>query len=216
MSVLVFANGDLDSSDWLQPYFEDATAIIAADGGARHLVALSRLPDVLIGDLDSVPSPRRTMLHEQSTLILPHGTDKDETDLELALLYAVDNYNEEEILVFGGFGGRLDQMLANILLLMHPRLRGREIRLVTQYQRIWLVAGRSDIRGEKGDTVSLIPLGGDVHVARTEGLRWSLQDEVLAFGPARGVSNEMSGETAFVLVREGHLLCIHTRRVWQR
>lgn len=215
MSVLVFANGDLNPSEWVKPYLEDATAIIAADGGARHLAALSHLPDVLIGDFDSLPSPLGAMLHEASTLILSHSADKDETDLELALLYAVDSYTEE-ILVFAGLGGRLDQMLANILLLMHPKLQGREILFVTQYQRIWLIEGEGVIRGEKGDTVSLIPLGGDVRVARAEGLRWSLKDEVLAFGPARGVSNQMSKEVASVHVQEGHLLCIHTRGVWQR
>lgn len=215
MSVLVFANGDLDPFEWVEPHLEDATAIIAADGGARHLAALSHLPDVLIGDLDSLSEAIRATIREASTLILAHSADKDSTDLELALLYAVDTYTEE-VLVFGGFGGRLDQMLGNILLLMHPKLRGREIRFVTQYQRIWLIEGEGQIRGEKGDTVSLIPLGGDVRVARTEGLRWSLRDEVLAFGPARGVSNQMLREMASVHVQEGHLLCIHTRRVWQR
>jgi thiamine pyrophosphokinase len=215
MSILVFANGDLDPCEWVEPYLADATAVIAADGGARHLMALSHIPDILIGDLDSLSASLRTTLGEASTLILPHGTAKDETDLELALLYAVDTYTGE-ILVFGGLGGRLDQMLANILLLMHPKLQGREIRFVTQYQRIWLMEGDGEIRGEKGDTVSLIPLGGDVRVASTEGLRWSLQNEVLAFGPARGVSNEMLREMASVHVQEGHLLCIHTRRVWQR
>ncbi len=115
---------------------------------------------------------------DKSTLIMAYEAAKDQTDLELALLYAARNY-EEEILVFGGLGGRLDQMFANILLLMHPELRGRNISFKTRYQRIWLIAGEATIEGESGDTVSLIPLGGDVRVAATEGLHaagcWPLE-----------------------------------------
>lgn len=215
MSVLIFANGDLEPSDWLTPYLDNATVIIAADGGARHVLGHSKTPDVLIGDLDSLAMGVKERLMGESTLIAAHEPDKDETDLELALLYAARNY-EEEILVFGGLGGRLDQMFANILLLMHPELRGRDISFKTRYQRIWLIAGEATIEGEKGDTVSLIPLGGDVRVAATEGLRWALQDDVLTFGPARGVSNEMVDDTALVKIHSGHLLCVHTRQVWQR
>lgn len=215
MSVLIFANGDLQPSDWLKPYLDDAATIIAADGGARHVLGLSRIPDVLIGDLDSLAAGVKERLMSRSTLILRYEANKDETDLELALLHAAQNY-DEEILVFGGLGGRLDQMFANILLLMHPDLRGRNISFKTRYQRIWLLADKAIIEGEEGDTVSLIPLGGDVRVAATEGLRWALQDEALAFGPARGVSNEMVDKTAVVHIHSGHLLCVHTRQEWQR
>lgn len=215
MSVLIFANGDLQPSDWLQPYLDSANAIIAVDGGARHVLGLSMMPDLLIGDLDSLAMGVKERLMSEPTIIIAHEPAKDETDLELALLYAVRNY-EDEILVFGGLGGRLDQMFANILLLMHPQLRDRNISFKTKYQQIWLIEDEATIEGEKGDTVSLIPLGGDVRVAATEGLRWALQDEVLTFGPARGVSNEMVDDTASVRVHTGHLLCVHTRQVWQR
>lgn len=215
MSVLVFANGDLQPSDWVQPYLDQALAVIAANGGARHVLGLSHRPDVVIGDLDSLASGMQERLMDESTLVLSHSADKDETDLELALLYAAARY-DEEILVFAGLGGRLDQMFANILLLMHPRLRGHEISFKTQYQRIWLIEAQATIKGQAGDTVSLIPLGGDVHVESTTGLRWPLRDELLAFALARGVSNEMLDEVASVSIGKGHLLCVHTQQVWQR
>lgn len=215
MSVLIFANGDLDFSDWVHAYLRNATTVIAANGGAQHALAFSTAPDILIGDLDSLAPDTRQRLRDHGTILRPHSRDKDETDLELALLYAVANF-EEDIIVLGALGGRLDQMFANILLLMHPNLRGTRIEYRTEYQRIWLVDGESAIEGAAGDTVSLIPLGGDVHVAHTEGLRWTLHDEVLAFGPARGISNEMVADLAHVRVDAGHLLCIHTSKVWQR
>ena len=215
MSVLLFANGDLEAHEWLVPYVEAASAIIAADGGLRHLLALGVRPQVLVGDLDSLPERVQDNLERWETKVIAHAQDKDETDLELALLHAVANY-EDEIAIFAGLGGRLDQMLANILLLVHPQLQGRSIRFQTEFQRIWLAGSHTQIRGEPGDTVSLIPLGGDVHVKSSEGLRWPLEGETLRFGPARGVSNEMLSKVASVSVASGHLLCVHTRQVWQR
>lgn len=217
MAVLVFANGDLESTGWLEPYLREASAIIAADGGAAHVLRAGRRPDVVIGDLDSFSPEKREPLEAAGVRFLVHPEAKDETDLELALLHAAA-MGDEPVLVFAGLGGRLDQMLANVLLLMHPALRSHAIRFLTAYQQIWLVEGpgTTEVRGERGDTVSLIPLGGDAHVRATRGLVWPLEDEVLAFGPARGVSNEMTGPLATVDVAEGQLLCVHTKRVWQR
>ena len=142
---------------------------------------------------------------------MEHPPAKDETDLELALLLAAERY-DDEIWLFGALGGQLDQMLANIILLANPPLDARRIVLVTENERAWLVNGRTTIHGAAGDTVSLIPLGGDVQIEATTGLQWPLVDETLAFGPARGVSNVMTAVVAEVVLGEGdgRLLCIHS------
>ena len=223
--VLVFANGELAAGDWVWPYLERAGAVIAADGGLRHLLALGRRPDVLIGDLDSLPPGVATETAANvAGAILRYPREKDETDLELALLYAVEHYPDAEVLILGGAGGRLDHLLANVLILAHPRLLGRPIRFVADRQSAWLVAagapadaggapaGATTIAGAPGDIVSLLPLGGPAHVAATSGLRWPLRDEWLAFGPARGVSNEMTAETATVRLDQGALLCVHIQQ----
>jgi thiamine pyrophosphokinase len=54
------------------------------------------------------------------------------------------------------------------------------------------------------------PLGGDVQISRTTGLKWKLEDEVLDFGPARGISNVMIEDKAIVEVNAGTLLCVVT------
>lgn len=215
MTILIFANGDIEDYAWVQPYLDEATAVIAADGGAGHVLAAGSRPDLIIGDLDSFPPERREALEADEVEFVSYPRAKDETDLELALLHAVRAY-EEPILVLGGLGGRLDQIFANVLLLMHPDLRYRSIRFVTEHQRIWLTHGETEIRGERGDTLSLIPLGGDVHVAATAGLQWELTDEILSFGPARGLSNVMTADVARVAVKSGHLLCVYTEQGWGR
>lgn len=215
MTTLVFANGELEEIDWVRPYLESATAVIAADGGAHHLWRVNHLPQAVIGDMDSLPQHVQAWLRMAGIPFVAHPEEKDETDLELALLYAL-RASDADILVFAAFGGRFDQTLANILLLAHPVMVGRRVELVTRYERAWLISEKTRFRGLLGDTVSLVPLGGDVRVKRTTGLKWALKDETLAFGPARGVSNIMTAEEVVIEIQSGILLCIHTHRDWNR
>jgi thiamine pyrophosphokinase len=90
--LLIIANGELPQPDWLRPYLARATAVIAADGGANHLTPLGYTPHVLIGDLDSVTAELVAELQGKGTAVFPHPTDKNETDLELALHHAITHY----------------------------------------------------------------------------------------------------------------------------
>lgn len=220
MTVLIFANGDIADVGWIRPYLAQATAIIAADGGARHVLALGRLPDVVVGDMDSLPPQLAEMLAQETAVpsFIRYPVHKDETDLELALLHAAQVY-ADEMLVFGAFGGRVDHFLANISLLALPALAGRVVQFVDEHQRLWLLdaaRGAAEIVGQAGDTVSLLPLGQDVVVTETTGLQWTLRNEALAFGPARGISNMLTADRATVRVGSGQLICVHTAQRWGR
>ena len=209
MALLIFANGVLDEVAWLRPYLAQATAVWAADGGSRHLFRLNHLPDKVIGDMDSLETAVRDWVLAANIPFIQHPAEKDETDLELALLLAAEQ-DAAEIWLFGLLGGRLDQMMANILLLSHPALRDKRVKLITPNEHAWLVRSHSEIVGQVGDLVSLIPLAGDAQIGSTSGLAWPLQDETLAFGLARGVSNRLTATKATISVNSGLLLCIHT------
>jgi len=207
MRAIIFVNGDLPHPAAYRHLLHPDDLVIAADGGARHALAMGVRPHVVIGDLDSLESDLRAELAKAGTQFLSHPPEKDETDLELALLHAVEQ-GAEEILVFGALGRRIDQTLANLLLLAHPVLTGVSVRIVADGQTVFLIRDQALIEGYPGDTVSLIPVGGDVHGVTAEGLRWPLADETLHFGPARGISNVLLGRQARVRVREGLLLCV--------
>lgn len=215
VTVLIFANGDIPEVEWIRPYLSAASFVIAADGGSRHLLLLDHPPDVLIGDLDSLPAEAQAWRETNGRKLVIYPHDKNETDLELALLYAVHHF-ADDIQIFGALGGRLDQTLANIMLLAHPALAERRAELVTENQQAWLVTEWTEVEGQIGDLISLIPIGGDVLVKETIGLRWPLSNEVLSVGLARGVSNEMIASLATIAIAYGTLLCIHTRREWTR
>lgn len=218
MRVLIFANGDVAEVAWIRPYLSAASLIIAANGGTRHLWALGVRPHLLVGDLDSLPPALAEWLAQGNVQTVRVPAAKDETDLELALLH-VAAQEASEVLVFGGFGGRIDQTLANIFLLAHPALAGRRVTFLSEHQRLWLVgpeAGVVTVNGRIGDTLSLIPCGADVLVRATSGLAWPLQDAPLALGPARGLSNRLTADVATVEVANGRLICVHTQQSWQR
>ena len=209
MALLIFANGILDEVEWVRPYLAKATAVWAADGGSRHLFRLNHLPDRVIGDMDSLETAVLAWLTTGNVPFDQYPPAKDETDLELALLLAAKQV-DAEIWLVGLLGGRLDQMLANILLLSHPALLGKTVKLITPSEQAWLVRHQTEIVGQVGNLVSLIPLTGDVRVKCTTGLQWPLHDELLVFGQARGVSNSLIAEKATVVLESGFLLCIQT------
>ena len=209
MRAVIFANGHFPDPSGHRHLLHPGDLLIAADGGCVHARAAGVTPHVVIGDLDSLEPALQAELAAAGTRFVPHPAEKDETDLELALLYAVEQ-GATEIVVLAALGGRLDQTLANLLLLSHPALADVDVRLVEGAQTAFLVRNWARIVGEPGDTVSFVPLGGDARGVTAIGLRWSLREETLRFGQTRGISNVLVEREAHVRVREGVVLCVVT------
>jgi len=207
MRAVIFANGELKGQDTVKSLLRPDDLIGAADGGANHCHDLGLTPDVLIGDLDSIREVDFQFWQDAGMEIIMHDPDKDENDLELTLLYALEK-GIEEVLILGGLGLRWDQSIANILLPANEKLCGLEVSFWDNGTYIYLIKDEIRIRGEEGNTVSLIPIRGDVEGVTTRGLAWALKDEPLYFGETRGVSNIMVQDEAVVTVREGLLLCV--------
>jgi len=208
--ALIFANGSLPDLEAARTLLRPADTLYAADGGTRHLLALGRLPSLVIGDLDSTPPEELERLQAAGVPLRRYPRDKNETDLELALAAAVAD-GHGEILIVGGLGGRLDQSLANLALLTAPSLAGLDLRLDDGVEEAFFVRGRAGVRGRPGEIVSLLPWGGLAVGVTTSGLRWPLSDETLHPERSRGVSNELTGTAAEVALRSGLLLVVHRR-----
>lgn len=220
--ALVVADGDVPSRadlDQAWPGWDAGIGlVVAADGGARRLAGLGLLPDLLVGDFDSLPEAEMDRLAGAGVAILRSPTAKDESDTELALLAAIGQ-GATSLVVLGALGGRIDHALANVGLLAHPALAGRPVELLDGRSRITLLqapmAGAGAVTrplpGPIGGLVSLIPLGDGVEGISTAGLRYPLRDEPLACGPARGLSNVRESPDASVTLRRGRLLVIESR-----
>lgn len=212
MRAIIFANGTFNSPVEARALLRDDDLIVALDGGTRHAWEAGVNPHLVVGDLDSLTEEELQRVREAGVEVVDFPARKDQTDLELALRQVVSR-GVQEIVILAALGGRLDQTVANLLLLTLPELADRDVRVVQEDQVAFLIRDQARIHGRSGDTVSLIPLGGEVQGVTTEGLEYPLDNETLHFGLGRGVSNVLRESPGSVRVRQGLLLCIVTQSV---
>lgn len=208
--AFLFVNGEIRDAGPLLAQIQPGDLLIAVDGGLRHLSALGLHPHVLIGDLDSVDAGAENRARQAGCRVLRYPPQKDETDLELALAYALQE-GCTSLCIAGGLGGRLDHTLGNLYLLTQPALKDCQARLDDGVDEVFIVRETAEITGRPQDRVSLLPVSETVTGVRTEGLAYPLRDETLYRERTRGISNVMLAEQARVRVESGLLWCIHSR-----
>lgn len=208
MRILIVANAPGAVDGRLPRLAADAGYIIAADGGARPLAAAGIMPHLLIGDLDSVPDTQLAAYVAAGVKVTRFPREKDETDLELALLEAVQ-LGATHIDLCGVLGGRWDHTFATIAMLCQPMLAPCRVRIYADDQTLCIVRDELSLDGNIGDTVSLLPLTPTVTGTSTYGLAYPLSDATLYFEHSRGVSNVITALPAQIFVRHGILLVIH-------
>lgn len=210
MRAVIFANGVLEDVDAILEDIREDDLVIAADGGAQHCFKFGFTPNIIIGDMDSIETSVVEEFKSQKVKFITYHRNKNETDLELALTYAV-NKGIDRILFLGLLGGRLDQSLANLLLLSRDEWKHVDLVVFQGADIAYLMRDekRISLPGRPGDLVSLIPLSKSVTGVSTKGLRWALEDADLFFGHTLSVSNEMIAPTAQVEIQSGILYLVH-------
>ncbi len=210
MNALLLVNGILTQPDIVRKRVQSRAfdLIIGVDGGSRHAPALGVSPDTIIGDMDSLPDTARNAFPD--CRIITYPAQKNATDLELALIYAVEQ-GADFIVMAGAAGGRLDMTLANVMLLAREQLKGSRIEIWDGPSTAWLIRPPGEsLTGSPGDTVSLIPLHGPASGILLTGFVYPLVNETLAPGESRGVSNIMNAPNVRISFNEGLLLVVHT------
>jgi thiamine pyrophosphokinase len=208
--IIIIANGQLSDSSDLRQRLGPADRIICADGGAHHARRMGLTPDIVVGDMDSLDPGLRAELKAAGVRFEVHPAHKDETDLELALRLAVAE-GATDIEIWAMLGGRLDQTMANLLLLTRPEWDAARLLMVDGNQIVWPVRSGQEttIEGKSGDILSLIPLSHVVVGVTLDGVEWPLQTATLRFGSTLTVSNRLTTPLAHLRVENGLLLVIH-------
>lgn len=209
MRTVIFANGLFSDSQQVKNLLCPDDYIIAANGGTHHALSIGAVPHVIIGDLDSLQPAEKAIVKATGVEIITFPSQKDETDLELALRHAIAK-GATEIMILAALGGRLDQSFANVFLLTVPALKELRVQIVEKNQTAFLIHDEACITGKPGDTVSILPIGGPAIGVSNDGLEWPLQKETLPLGTTRGMSNVLLGEHAHISVQDGRLLCVIT------
>lgn len=176
----------------------NADKVICADGGYLYCPVKA---DYIVGDLDSLSSP------PNDVTLIKHNPKKNDTDGTLAVEYAVKNLGATEIEIFGALGGRTDHVLGNLTLLALARSLGakcvaREDGLDVQFSGV----GTFTLDVEKGETLSVIPYGGNALVKNYSGLEYPLVNLLLTPLDTRGISNVTTDKKITLDVAEGEIL----------
>jgi thiamine pyrophosphokinase len=205
-TVLVLAGGD-PVDERLRGLLPTAATVIAADSGLQQAARLGLRVDIVVGDFDSVDADALAAAERAGATIERHPAEKDHTDLELALLVA-RRLGATRVVVAGGWGGRIDHELANLLLLGSPEYASLHLEAIGADGRVVAIDGRVELAGSPGDLVTLLAVGQPAHGVRTTGLQYPLNGETLEPGSTRGVSNVLLGTRATVELERGVLLAV--------
>ena len=198
-SALIFLNGYYDTRhlDFYRQEIvtavENGSPLICADGGIGIFDELNRcgemplVPDVLIGDMDSVADRGYKPLLQAKQIVQEWvgKTDKDWTDGQLAVDYALEAYGCRHIIIYGGLPRpevyETDQFLGNLKLMRFGHYRvsrdehySAEMRDPKQTIHYVLSSIRLARKNSGLQRVSLIAEADNVVVEKSENLRWDL------------------------------------------
>jgi len=210
-AMLILANGDWGANEDLKRLSElvqHADHIVATDGALDHAIKCGVEVNTLIGDLDSLADPTQLEDRFPDMEILRYPTDKDWTDLELAVDWALEQ-SPVSIAVFGATGGRIDHTMANLALLEKGLHSGIPIELISGNESVRLIQGNLAIdNAQIGDRVSLLPISLFATIS-TQGLKFPLTSEKLFRGKGRGISNVVESTPVSISVESGVLAIVH-------
>lgn len=198
--AILFANGQVTEREVSIAKKNRFDVVVAADGGIVHAERFGFVPDIVVGDFDSLPPGSRDRF--QNTCFV-HRPSQDQCDLEKSLIYC----EKEEItslILLGAAGKRLDHTLGNLSLLTRYDRRF-QLRVLTPEAELFIVRDRLELEGMPGQGVSLVPIG-EARLVSTTGLKYPLSEETLAFGKREGTSNEFSSHRCTLSLKSGLLI----------
>ncbi len=208
-TFIIVTNGILENVDKLRQLMREGYPLVCADGAADSLKAFNILPDVLIGDLDSIDPATQKNLEQEGVIVEKWPAEKDYTDTELALLYCSQR-EANQVFLFGSIGSRLDHSLANVFLTVRAQKLGIRLYIVTDTSIVTLVDKELFLKGKPGDLLSILPITNQVTGATLKGFKYPLENAAIELGSTLGISNEFLAAETSITVKSGYLLAIHT------
>jgi thiamine pyrophosphokinase len=202
--ALLVCGGAAPPRHAVQHLFARASYICAADSGLDTLEAWQLVPQLIVGDMDSLSN--RGLLsryRESGSIILEQNSYKDDTDTETALR-ELKKRGHQTIIVLGGGGGRIDHLLAIHALFLRP---DGPHEWYTDKERLVKLEKPREFRIGCGQVVSAFPLAQCASGMKSQGLEWPLDGLVWEPGYF-GISNQSTNETIMVDPGRNGLLLI--------
>ncbi|PLT30108.1 thiamine diphosphokinase [Peribacillus deserti] len=215
MIICILAGGPLELVPDLNQYKDRQDIVWAGvDRGVYSLIRMGIQPHEAFGDFDSVSPDELRFLQEHLVHLHIYPSEKDQTDLEIALDWAVKQ-KPEKIILFGATGGRADHYLANVqLLAQRGLLDNPDTQLILEDKTNILYVKTpgtfhvSSLRGKK--YISFIPLTLEVNGITLKGFKYPLENRNITLGSTLCISNELLYEEGTFSFEEGILLVVRS------
>ncbi|MFA5006055.1 MAG: thiamine diphosphokinase [Candidatus Izemoplasmatales bacterium] len=180
---------------------EEGDLLVGVDSGLDRMLEANLPIDLAVGDFDSIDPGNVDRVRTTAKVVVELPADKNMTDLAFAVDYVHNHHVYDEIVVYGGIGGRVDHLIANVNLMKRYDLSFEDGRTRMYVLRKGVHRIANDRR-----YVSFFALE-DCYRLSIKGFRYELDDHYLATHESLCVSNEGAGEVAF---SKGRLLVIET------
>lgn len=188
-----------------------ADVVIAADGGLHVCLKAGRVPDVCVGDFDSVDGMRLEKARAAGARIVRHRADKDASDLDLALDEA-RAIGAGRVTFTAAFSSRIDHTVAALgTLLRSADLHGSADEPSVTMYALETGGGPLALTAQEGTTISVFALGGRATVT-LRGVRYPLSKHILDPLSSLGLSNVATAAEQSVAVHDGRILVTVSRK----
>ncbi|MBA3952916.1 MAG: thiamine diphosphokinase [Rubrobacter sp.] len=202
-------NGSPDPPDLLRCVAGRADLVIAADGGALHALAAGVVPDLVVGDMDSLGDEGTRQIEARGASLERHPARKDKMDGHLAVLAARER-GATDLDLLCAAGGRPDAVFALPHLLLAAEQLGARATVVAGWGEMFVVEnGTRTVGGRPGESVSVFPVSGAAEGVTLEGFEYPLEGARIEAGDTLGFHNELLAGEARVAVKDGALFVIH-------
>lgn len=192
----ILVTGGIAPSPRLLRILRDAYPTVpcyCADAGAELCRLAKVVPDVLIGDMDSLKPETRQWLRDANVQEYVYPTEKDYSDTQLAV-EALFEKGVDEIIVIGALGGRMDHELANIMLLMTYGRQGKSLVFWDEINRMRYIGADTHQLDRVAGYVGIVPFSDEGMRLSIDGMHYPLKDVSVPFGESRLISNVFDEE----------------------
>ena len=206
---VIFLNGEYKySQEFMDKLVLENTACFCADGGANFAFKYGKMPEVIIGDLDSIEKKVLEYYKSKNNLIKKFPKDKDFTDFEL-ILKEINKISEnknfvEKIFVVGGLGKRIDMTLSNLFIME----KYKNLVFLQENEEIFYVEKSFVLKNKKEYEFSIIPISEKVEKLTLKGFKFETDKIDVKRESSRLVSNVILENEASVEFENGKLIII--------
>lgn len=210
MRAIIVTGGSEPSYELLKSYINEDDIVIGVDKGCNTLKRLDIMPNMILGDFDSIDDNVISYFKGKNIAIEKFNPEKDYTDTHLAYNKAKDIFNVDEIILFGATGTRLDHTLGNIGLMINALNDNIKLEIINENNRMFAVNKSTVIKKDAGKVISFHALSDEVKNFNITGGKYPLKNYNLKILEPRAICNEFLDGDINISFDSGIILVLYT------